>query len=57
MKVEQNLRQLNIKQIQRNNENKAMVQRPVSYTQQPKQTTFTGAGFLPFLNFLCKIIF
>jgi hypothetical protein len=52
MKVEQNLRQLNIKQIQRNNENKAMVQRPVSYTQQPKQTTFTGAGFLPFLNFL-----
>lgn len=52
MKVEQNLRQLNIKQIQRNNENKAMVQRPVSYTQQPKQTSFTGVGFMPFLNFL-----
>ena len=49
MKVEQNLRQLNIKQIQQKNDNNALVQRPVSYTQ-PHQTTFTGAGFVPFLK-------
>lgn len=53
MKVEQNLRQLNIKQIQQKNEDNRLVQRPVTYSQ-PKQAqqTFTGAGFVPFLNFL-----
>jgi hypothetical protein len=57
MKVEQNLRQLNIKQIQRNNENKAMVQRPVSYTQQPKQTSSHGVKALvpPTITFTEKV--
>lgn len=51
MKVEQNLRQLNIPQIQ-SKENKGFTQRPVSYNQPKQATTFTGAGLVPFLNFL-----
>lgn len=50
MKVEQNL---NIRQIQPNNINKQFVTRTVNYTEPKHQNpTFTGAGFIPFLNFL-----
>ena len=51
MKVEQNLRQLNIPQIQKKNENKSFVQHPVNI-QNNNTPSFTGAGFVPFLNFL-----
>ena len=52
MKVEQNLRQVNIQQVKPNNAKGSLVQRSVDYNPVKSNTSFTGAGFIPFLNFL-----
>ncbi len=52
MKVEHKLRQLNIRQLPQRSENQNITTpRQVEYNNQ-KIPNFTGAGFIPFLNFL-----